>query len=135
MNTSFTFPIRVYVEDTDVGGVVYHPNYLKFMERARTEWAMSQGISFPELLKQGIFFVIRAAKLEYLKPARLQDNLIVITRIAKLGRASIIYEQTIQDAKNPEHIHCTGEIVSVCVNLHGKPHVLPEQILEVYQHE
>jgi len=92
----FTFPVRVYYEDTDAGGVVYYANYLKFMERARTEWLRAAGFEQPELLRDfGVIFVVRAVAIEYLAPARFNDNLTIAVRLEKLGRSSIEVSQTV----------------------------------------
>ena len=90
----FTLPIRVYYEDTDAGGVVYYANYLKFCERARTEWLRTFGVSQQALIdEQGLGFVVRSVQADYRAPARLDDALEVITQVAMLRRASILFEQ------------------------------------------
>ncbi len=90
----FTLPIRVYYEDTDAGGVVYYANYLKFCERARTEWLRTLGVSQQALIdEQGLGFVVRSVQADYRAPARLDDALEVITQVAMLRRASILFEQ------------------------------------------
>ena len=90
----FTLPVRVYYEDTDAGGVVYYANYLKFCERARTEWLRTFGVSQQALIdEQGLGFVVRSVQADYLAPARLDDALIVVTQVAMLRRASILFEQ------------------------------------------
>lgn len=93
----FHFNVRVYYEDTDAGGVTYYANYLKFCERARTEWLRHLGFSQQALATgQGIFFVVRSVSLDYLQSARLDDALQVSVAVEKLGRASIDFSQTIQ---------------------------------------
>ena len=90
----FTLPVRVYYEDTDAGGVVYYANYLKFCERARTEWLRTFGVSQQALIdEQGLGFVVRSVQADYRAPARLDDALEVITQVAMLRRASILFEQ------------------------------------------
>lgn len=90
----FTLPIRVYYEDTDAGGVVYYANYLKFCERARTEWLRTFGVSQQALIdEQGLGFVVRSVQADYRASARLDDALEVITQVAMLRRASILFEQ------------------------------------------
>ena len=92
----FNWPVRVYYEDTDSGGVVYYANYLKFMERARTEWLRSFSIQQNSLRDQfGVIFAVRQVQIDYLLPAKFNDELVVITRVNKKGKASIIFEQTI----------------------------------------
>ena len=93
MTTEFIWPIRVYYEDTDAGGVVYYANYLKFYERARTEWLNQMNINQIELLEKDIAFVVTKAEIEYLKPAKLNNTLVVRSRIKKVSVASIEFEQ------------------------------------------
>lgn len=93
----FSLPVRVYYEDTDAGGVVYYANYLKFCERARTEWLRALGVSQQTLLdEQGLAFVVRSVQADYLASARLDDALVVLTRVATLRRASIAFEQQVR---------------------------------------
>jgi acyl-CoA thioester hydrolase len=88
------WPVRVYWEDTDAGGVVYYANYLKFMERARTEWLRSLGVSQSSLERErGVLFMVLHVEVDYRSPARLDDELIVSCRAAPDGRTSAIFEQ------------------------------------------
>ena len=92
----FSWPVRVYYEDTDSGGVVYYANYLKFMERARTELLRSIGFEQDKIQQElGILFAVVSANIQYKKPARFNDELNVITSIASLGKASISFKQSI----------------------------------------
>jgi len=94
MPSVFTWTVRVYYEDTDAGGIVYYANYLKFFERARTEWLRSLGIHQQDLLgTEGVAFVVRSASVEYLGAARLDDQLNLRLSIEKLGRASVQFTQ------------------------------------------
>jgi acyl-CoA thioester hydrolase len=95
MNNEFTWPIRVYYEDTDAGGIVYYANYLKFYERARTEWLNHLKIDQVELLKHDVVFVVTKADIDYLKPAKLNDKLVVVSRILKVTAATLEFEQCI----------------------------------------
>ena len=91
---AFEFPIRVYWEDTDAGGIVFYANYLKFFERARTEWLRSLGLGQQRLREQtGGMFVVTDARLRYLRPARLDDELIVTAQLQETGRASLTIVQ------------------------------------------
>ncbi|MDO8932661.1 MAG: tol-pal system-associated acyl-CoA thioesterase [Rhodocyclaceae bacterium] len=94
----FLLPVRVYYEDTDAGGVVYYANYLRFLERARTEWLRSLGFVQSVLMEQRIAFAVRSMTTEYLKPARLDDELLVVSTIESLGRAQIVFRQGIERA-------------------------------------
>ncbi len=93
----FTWPIRVYYEDTDCAGIVYYANYLKFLERARTEWFRTLGVHQQENMNKGlnIVFVIVGVDIQYLKPARLDDKLEVRSWIGELHKASLYFEQEI----------------------------------------
>jgi acyl-CoA thioester hydrolase len=92
----FEWPIRVYWEDTDAGGVVYYATYLKFLERARTEWLRALGIEQPALAEaDGVVFVVRRVEVDYLRPAAFNDSLMVVCRLAETGRASLEMEQAI----------------------------------------
>ena len=92
----FSWPVRVYYEDTDSGGVVYYANYLKFMERARTELLRSIGFQQDEIQQElGILFAVASANIQYKKPARFNDELNVVTCITSLGKASIRFKQSI----------------------------------------
>lgn len=98
----FAFPIRIYWEDTDAGGIVFYANYLKFFERARTEWLRSLGLEQSRLREQsGGMFVVTDARLRYLRPARLDDALIVTAQLQEAGRASMTIGQ--QAFLNPAH--------------------------------
>jgi len=90
----FAWPVRVYYEDTDNGGVVYYANYLKFMERARTEWLRSLGVEQDELREHdGVIFAVRSVTVDYLQPARFNDVLWVTAAIEEQGRASLVFTQ------------------------------------------
>ncbi len=92
---AFEFPVRVYWEDTDAGGIVFYANYLKFFERARTEWLRSLGVGQQQLREQtGGMFVVTDARLRYHRPARLDDELIVTAALQSAGRASLTIVQS-----------------------------------------
>jgi len=92
----FVFPVRIYYEDTDAGGVVYHANYLRFMERARTEWLRDHGYELNKLEQDfGFLFAVRSVSIDYLKPAYLNDLLSIQVSIARTGRASLDIDQEV----------------------------------------
>ena len=94
MTAPFVFPIRIYWEDTDAGGIVFYANYLKFFERARTEWLRSLGIQQQSLKEQsGGMFVVSETQIKYFSPARLDDLLEVTARTTEAGRASLVLAQ------------------------------------------
>lgn len=123
----FAWPVRIYYEDTDGGGVVYHSNYLKFMERARTEWLRSMGFEQTELReKMRVLFVVRGLKLKYRQPAKFDDSLSVITRITRLGYSLLEFEQTIYRG---EELLTSGMVEVVCVDADNfKPVSIPAEI-------
>ena len=86
----FAFPVRIYYEDTDAGGVVYHANFLRFMERARTEWLRELGYELDKLEQEyGFLFAVRSANIDYLKPAYLNDSLSIRVSLVRKGKASL----------------------------------------------
>lgn len=94
---TFAFPVRVYYEDTDTAGVVYHANYLRYLERGRTEWLRALGIEQLRLAQEeGLVFAVRSLNIEYLKPARLDDALAVLTELTLPGRTQVTLKQWIE---------------------------------------
>ena len=125
-NKVFAFPVRVYFQDTDAGGVVYHGSYVNFMERARTEWLRDVcGYSNGALMKEfGAVFVVRSMKLDYLKPALLDDLLDVTAQVRDIGRSRITLLQTV---RRDEELLTEAEVHLVCVSLESfKPVSVPE---------
>jgi acyl-CoA thioester hydrolase len=101
----FVWPVRVYYEDTDSGGVVYYANYLKFMERARSEWLRSLGVEQDDLLaRERIVFAVRAVQVDYLRSARFNDVLWVTAEIAERGRASLSFSQRVMRPDGDERM-------------------------------
>ncbi|MEM8594282.1 MAG: tol-pal system-associated acyl-CoA thioesterase [Pseudomonadota bacterium] len=92
---NFTLPVRVYIEDTDAGGIVYYVNYLKYCERARSEYFRTLGFDKPAFLEQGHFFVVTEANTKYHAPARLDDELNVTATVIETKRVSLLFEQLI----------------------------------------
>jgi acyl-CoA thioester hydrolase len=110
----FTWPIRIYYEDTDAGGIVFYANYLKFFERARTEWLRACGVDQHELAQQdGAIFVVKSATIDYHAPARLDDVLNLTLSIEKLGRASVHFEQ---QARCGDVLLCSAQVKVGCVD-------------------
>ncbi|MFZ5593377.1 MAG: tol-pal system-associated acyl-CoA thioesterase [Pseudomonadota bacterium] len=125
----FVWPIRVYYEDTDSGGVVYYANYLKFMERARTEWLRCLGVEQDDLaVRVNALFAVRAADVEFLRPGRFNDLLYVHSRIARRGRASLVFEQHVVRAG--DELLCAGRIKIACLDaVAWRPRAIPEEVL------
>lgn len=129
----FSLPVRVYFQDTDAGGVVYHGSYVNFLERARTEWLRDVcGFSNGALMKEfGAVFVVREMKIEYLKPALLDDMLAVTAQVATLGRSSVKLVQTVQRGAE---VLTQAEVHLVCVSLANfKPISVPEVLREKWK--
>ncbi len=127
-SNEFICTIRVYYEDTDAAGMVYHSNYLRFMERARTEWLRAYGFSQEALRhEQGIIFAIRELNIKFLLPARLDDLLDVSAKLTGTGGASLQFIQTISNRR--QQLICTAEVNCVCLDAKSlKPHRLPTQL-------
>jgi acyl-CoA thioester hydrolase len=125
----FTFPVRVYYEDTDAGGVVYHANYLKFMERARSEWLRSLGFEQDALRREhGVLFAVTRVRIEFLKPARFNDLLVVGVTMRRLGRVSLDVAQAVRDVAGA--LVCAGEVRVACLDgTTLRPRPLPEPLL------
>ena len=128
----FTWPVRVYWEDTDAGGIVFYANYLKFFERARTEWLRSLGVAQGKLKEEaGGIFVVSETSVRYLAPARLDDELLVTAQLEAGGRASLIIAQ---EARRGDTLLAVGTIRIGWVDaVTLRPARIPDAILEVLQ--
>ena len=126
---AFEFPVRVYYEDTDAGGVAYHSNYLNFYERARTEFLRAQGFEQDELLEEHIAFVVKRCEIDYHIAARFNDQLNVSVEIQQLKKASIVFKQQIICAKGDKI--STAIVLVACVDIKRmKPIAIPTKITE-----
>ena len=123
----FLLPVRVYIEDTDAGGIVYYVNYLKFMERSRTEFLRSLGYDKTSVLDDGLLLVVHSLAADYRQPAKLDDELIVSSVIIKLARSYITFKQQVRRGQT---LLCNAEITIACVNNYLKPTVIPIAIRE-----
>jgi acyl-CoA thioester hydrolase len=131
----FTFPVRVYWEDTDAGGIVFYVNYLKFFERARTEWLRTHGIGQRQLKDEvGGMFVVSDTQVRYLRPARLDDQLLVTVRVERFGSASLLLTQRVHDASLDGTVLCEGQIRIGWVDATTlRPARIPPTLLEVLE--
>ena len=128
----FSLNIRVYYEDTDAGGVVYYANYLRFFERARTEWLRALGCEQSALLRDtGVVFVARSAQLEYLKPAKLDDELNISSGIESVGRAQVVFAQR-AERKGEVIVEARMRIASFDP-IRGKAVAMPKEIHEKFK--
>jgi len=138
--SEFIWPIRVYYEDTDSGGVVYYANYLKFMERARTEWLRHLGLEQDVLRERhGVVFAVRSVEVEYLKPARFNQLLHVRSLVEEVRPASLVFWQQITRAgadnsaaganNSVDETICTGHIKVVCIDVETfRPRPFPDVV-------
>ena len=124
MNKEFIHNVKIYYEDTDSGGVVYYANYLKFLERARSEIIYSFDLSNKLLLnKYGVLIIVKSCNINYLKPSNLEDNLKIVSIIKSLKKASFIIKQIV---KRDSDIISEAEVHLATVNKKGKPIKIPE---------
>ncbi len=122
----FQLPLRVYIEDTDAGGIVYYVNYLKYMERARTEFMRWHGYGKGYIFSADLMFVVSEVQLKYLRPAQLDDELVATAQIARFGGANLLFEQSV---RRGDEILCAGTVQVVCVDRHTmKPRRIPREI-------
>ena len=130
----FIWPIRVYYEDTDAGGVVFYANYLKFFERARTEMLRAMGYEQDELIvTDGIIFVVRSVQVDYLSPARFNELLRVSAEVTLAKKASLTFEQLITRG---DDILCKSIIRIACLDTKSmRPKAIPENLLELLKNE
>ncbi len=120
------FPIRVYYEDTDLAGIVYYANYLKFIERARTEWVRGLGIDQGLLRTEaGIVFAVRRIEADYMKPARFDDELTVATRPKAITGARILLEQVVLRLRDPLF---QAQVTLVCLTESGHAARIPAEV-------
>lgn len=123
--------VRVYYEDTDAGGIVFYANYLKFFERARTEWLRDLGVEQDILLEHSMGFVVKRVEMDNHRPARFNELLRIESEIVELKRASLVFKQTIVNLD--EQCLVSASIRVACVNLSNmKPQVIPKNILEEF---
>jgi len=128
----FTWPVRVYYEDTDAGGVVYYANYLKFLERARTEYLRELGFEQDQLKQEyGIIFAVHSLSIQYQKPAVFNDALTVTAEVIDRGKARLTFKQMITRDKDNTRI-CSAEVTIACLNAEKfSPARIPVHIQEV----
>ena len=131
---AFRLPLRVYYEDTDAGGVVYYANYLRFCERARTEWLRALGVEQQRLLaEEAIAFMVRSVQADYLAPARLDDEIEVVSTIENLRRASLVFRQEI--VRGGERLF-TAAVLVACIDWQRhKPLPIPSRLHALFANQ
>lgn len=126
MTEVFQWPVRVYIEDTDAGNIVYYVNYLKFMERARTEFMRTLGYDKPAFLSGGRLLVVHSANTRYLRPALLDDALQVSAEVSKLARSYLVFRQCVTRG---QELLCEADIKVACVRQSDmRPVPFPEDV-------
>ena len=131
MAKKFKFNVKIYYEDTDSGGVVYYANYLKFLERARSETLYSLDFTNSGLLENhGILLIVKSCNIEYKKPAKFEDKLEIISEVLTFTKTSFIMKQ---DIMRKDEIISVAEIHLVAVDKNGKPKKIPEELKEKLQ--
>ena len=125
----FNWPVRVYDEDTDSAGIVYHASFLRFMERARTEWLRSLGYELPELRSEhGALFTVSRMHIDYLLPALFNDMLNVSLALTRMGRASFLLDQRVH--RSSDELLCRAEVRIACVDATTlRPRPIPQAVL------
>ncbi|MAD46912.1 MAG: tol-pal system-associated acyl-CoA thioesterase [Oceanospirillaceae bacterium] len=127
---SFEWPLRVYIEDTDVGGIVYYANYFRYLERARTEWLRSLGFSQEILRHQNILLIVRDIQAKYRLPARLDDELTVTVELESQRKASAVLKQAVyRTAAAGRECLMTATTGIACITQDGRPQAFPHDIL------
>ena len=131
----FVWQTRVYYEDTDAGGVVYYANYLKYMERARTEWLRALGVEQDSLIRElNVLFAVRSVTIEYKKPARFNDLLLISVEPHTLKPASISFKQDISHQDNETNLFTSSEVNVVCLNATNfTPCAIPKTLYQTIQ--
>jgi acyl-CoA thioester hydrolase len=124
---AYSFPVRVYFENTDAGGVVYHAEYLKFLERARTEWLRHLGFDHQALARvHRVVFVVTAAAIEFIKPARLDDHLAVSVHLDSLGKVRCVFAQ---EVRRDDEVLVRARMTVACLHAENfKPAEIPEAL-------
>lgn len=120
-----TFAIRVYYEDTDMGGVVYYANYLRFIERARSDWVRQLGIDQNAMRDEGIVWVVRRVEADYLTASKFEDDLIVETSMVQVTSARLVMDQVV---KRRQTVVFRARVTAACMNAAGRPVRLPAEI-------
>lgn len=126
------WPIRIYYEDTDMQGIVYYANYLKYLERARTEFLREKGFEQDQLIEQqAVAFAVRSVQMDYIKPAKFNDELIVTTQVQQLKRVSLVFQQTIICPADDNAIINSATIKVACLDARSmKIKPIPTEMIE-----
>ncbi|MAX87360.1 MULTISPECIES: tol-pal system-associated acyl-CoA thioesterase [Thalassolituus] len=134
---AFEWPLRVYIEDTDAGGIVFYANYLRYMERARSEWLRSFGFEQQALMQAGVRFVVRDLNIRYRKAAVLDDQIVATTDLAEITKAGMTLNQTVirrsesaeKTEERTEELLVDAQVRVACINNEGRPAAIPADIV------
>ena len=130
----FSLPIRVYLEDTDAGGVVFYANYLKFFERSRTELVRTQGFEMRRSLSDGVSFVVASLNINYRKSAYLDDELLIFTEVLEIKRSYFDVKQWVERVGEKGVTLVEAQVRVACVDLDsGRPQGMPKQLVSALQ--
>lgn len=126
----FEYPVRVYIEDTDAGGIVYYANYLKFFERARSEWLRLLGFTQQQLQTEGVRFVVSDLSIKYSQSAKLDDQVFLTLELISQSKASLTLNQCayLKSDEKEDKLLTNAEIKLVCIDDAGKPRTIPDQL-------
>lgn len=130
MKNEFIYALRVHIEDTDFAGVVYHSNYLNYMERARSEWMEELGLGITWQRQHQIYFPVHSINIEYIKPAKLHEKVEVVSTIHELRRASILFDQHLRLAGTTVKMLCKAVVRVACTDETMRPCAIPESVSE-----
>ena len=130
VHAPFEWRVRIYYEDTDLGGVVYYANYLRFLERARSEWLRALGVSQSALLADSrVLFAVTDVSIRYLSPARFEDLLVVTSELTRLKRASMTFGQTIRRESADGELLCEADVRAACLDADSmRPRAMPKSL-------
>jgi acyl-CoA thioester hydrolase len=129
VSTSHRFPVRVYYEDTDFSGNVYHAAYLHFFERGRTEFLRAEGVHHSELIQQGIAFAVRSMEIDFARAAHIDDELVVDTAVIEVTGARFTLDQSIERG---DELIARAKVVAVAIKTDGKPTRLPRALIAAF---
>lgn len=131
--TEFSLPIKVYLEDTDAGGIVYHVNYLKYMERARTEFLSQLGYDKPAILASGLMLVVHSMEILYARPATLSEMLSATAQVKQLARTYVVFEQLV---KRGDELLCRASVKVACITQDThRPKPMPKEMQDFLQQQ
>ncbi|RME63735.1 MAG: YbgC/FadM family acyl-CoA thioesterase [Nitrospirae bacterium] len=124
----FTIKVKIYYKDTDCGGVVYYANYLRYFEMARTEFIESKGLSMRKLMDEGVYFVVKEVQIDYKRPGRYGDILLIDTILKETGHTYLVFQHRVRKEAPEEQLLAEAEVKIVAVNKDLKPLRIPEEI-------